>query len=246
MPHAGNGFDQYGIGVSMAEALMIVCAYSDSENGSFSGATYVYTIVNGFWTEDEKILPDDGTADDKFGRSVDTDCKKVIICGVLNDDKGVDSGSAYIFSKQDNSWQQEIKLLSSDGEANDRFGRSVCIDGEYAAVGSVLDDDNGNSSGSVYIFHKETDGWEMQAKITPDDGHGLNSGSVYLFNRIGAKWDQTEKFNAENAGEGDNYGEAVFIDTAWICIGSPYFPTDSGITGAAFTIPTPKPLGIGS
>ena len=270
LPHKGNDFDEYGIGVAMEKELIVVGAYSDTENGPFSGAAYIYSLADGIWTEEEKILPEDGAADDKFGRSVDTDGDRVIVCGVLNDDLGADSGSAYIFSKVEDTWQQEAKLLPPDGSANDRFGRSVGIDNDYVAIGSVLDDDNGSSSGSVYVFHDELGEWNYQDKLTPmdgqaddffgyslslagrylvvgahnDDDFGMNSGSAYLFTRIGQDWAQTEKFNADNAREGDNYGEAVFIDTTWISIGSPFYTTINGMTGAAFTTDAPVTVGI--
>ena len=270
LPHTGLGFDEYGIGVSMEAELMVIGAYSDAENGQFSGAAYIYSLINDVWVEEAKILPEDGATEDKFGRSVNTDGVRVIVCGVLNDDAGMDSGSAYIFSKADGTWSQGAKLLAPDGEANDRFGRSVAIDGEYVAVGSVLDDDNGESSGSVYIFHDESDGWQMQAKFSPSDGQagdffgyslamngrylvvgahndddfGLNSGSAYLFTRMGINWDETSKLYPENPQEGANFSESVDIDDTWISFGAPYYPTTNGITGAAFTIPAPIPLGV--
>ena len=47
---------------------------------------------------------------------------------------------------------QLFKLLADDGAAGDNFGRSVAISGTTAIVGAYLHDDNGNSSGSAYIF----------------------------------------------------------------------------------------------
>jgi hypothetical protein len=46
----------------------------------------------------------------------------------------------------------ETKLTASDAAANDEFGRSVSISGDYAIVGSALDDDAGDDSGSAYVF----------------------------------------------------------------------------------------------
>lgn len=272
LPHQGTGFDEYGIGVSMKDNLMVVGAYSDNENGPFSGAAYIYRLVNDNWVEEAKILPDDGASDDKFGRSVHTDGEQVIVCGVLNDDLGDNSGSAYIYIKDNNEWIQEVKLLSPDGAANDRFGRSVGIGLEYAAVGSVLDDDNGSKSGSVYIYHKVETGWEYQAKITPDDGRaddffgyalslyknhlvvgahndddfGLNSGSAYLFTRSGTSWLQIEKFHASNPYEGENFGEAVHIDDNWISFGTPYGLKGDVTTGYAEVVSAPVTTSLDS
>jgi hypothetical protein len=46
----------------------------------------------------------------------------------------------------------EEKLLASDGAADDNFGYSVSISGDYALIGAFFDDDNGQYSGSAYIY----------------------------------------------------------------------------------------------
>ncbi|GIT16266.1 MAG: hypothetical protein CM1200mP37_8470 [Chloroflexota bacterium] len=45
-----------------------------------------------------------------------------------DDDKGKDSGSAYIFKFNGTAWIQEAKLVASDGGIEDAFGTSVDID----------------------------------------------------------------------------------------------------------------------
>ena len=47
-----------------------------------------------------------------------------------------------------------MKLLASDGADNDRFGDAVSLssDGTVALVGASRDDDNGQDSGSAYLF----------------------------------------------------------------------------------------------
>src|SRR6056297_1943458 len=69
--------------------------------------------------------------------------------------------------------EQIQKILASDGAAGDVFGHSVSISGDYAIVGACYDDDNGNGSGSAYIYYKEQGGtgnWGQVKKITASDG----------------------------------------------------------------------------
>ena len=47
---------------------------------------------------------------------------------------------------------QGSKLLASDGAEGDKFGFSVAISGGTAIVGAPHDNDNGNNSGSAYLF----------------------------------------------------------------------------------------------
>ncbi len=97
-----------------------------------------------------KLLPDDGAADDAFGVSVGISGATAIVGADDDDDNGTDSGSAYLFDTT--TGRQLFKLLADDGAAFDFFGISVAISGATAVVGAFLDDDNGDLSGSAYLF----------------------------------------------------------------------------------------------
>ena len=45
-----------------------------------------------------------------------------------------------------------MEILSSDGSQYDEFSASNSIKNNYLIVGSRLDDDNGNNSGSAYLY----------------------------------------------------------------------------------------------
>jgi len=64
----------------------------------------------------------------------------------------------------------ELKILPSDGAANDNFGSRVSISGESAIVGAASDGDNGIQSGSAYVFEKTNGTWNQTAKLTASDG----------------------------------------------------------------------------
>ncbi|MCB0494553.1 MAG: T9SS type A sorting domain-containing protein [Cyclobacteriaceae bacterium] len=270
-PESLKSFDEFGISIDISNNVAVVGAYSDATNGLFAGAAYVFEYTNSQWVETAKLLPAEVESEDKFGRSVDTDGKRIIVCRVLGDEQGADSGVAYIFSKDDaGNWQQEAKLLAPDGEANDRFGRSVGIANEYAAVGAVLDDDNGNNSGSAYIFRKTSEGWVFQDKVIPSDGEAedffgyalafspgyllvgalnkdgssSNTGAAYLFSQNGSSWSELQKFSAPEETELANFGESVDINEKWITIGAPYWSENDEAIGSVFLQQAPVPLGF--
>ena len=58
----------------------------------------------------------------------------------------------YVFHFDGVNWIEQQKLLAYDGVTNDRFGISVSISGNYSIVGAWLDDDDGDESGSAYLF----------------------------------------------------------------------------------------------
>ena len=63
--------------------------------------------------------------------------------GVQDDDKGDNSGSAYVFTRATagdlaSGWTQVAKLTAGDGAAGDEFGISVSIDGDTVVIGANL------------------------------------------------------------------------------------------------------------
>ena len=104
------------------------------------------------WVDLEKILASDGADGDWFGMSVAISGDYAIVGASHDDDKGTDSGSAYVFHRTGtNTWDAGTKVLADDGAAGDRFGVSVAISGERAIIAALYDDDNGTDSGSVYV-----------------------------------------------------------------------------------------------
>ena len=68
---------------------------------------------------------------------------------------------------------QMVPVVPSDLAVDQRFGSSVSVDSGYLLVGSMADDDNGNWSGSAYLFEVPTDrgpaGYEL-VKFTANNG----------------------------------------------------------------------------
>ena len=92
-----------------------------------------------------------------------------------DDDRGIDSGSAYVFVKPfGTAWTATstaaAKLTADDGAAGDSFGYSVGVDGDTTAVGAYQDDDNGGDSGAAYVFTRNSGVWDNGVKLTADDG----------------------------------------------------------------------------
>ena len=82
---------------------------------SDSGSAYVFTRTGTTWTQQAKLLASDGEAGEQFGYYVSLDGDTALIGADMDDDNGVDSGSAYIFTRTGTTWTQQAKLLASDG-----------------------------------------------------------------------------------------------------------------------------------
>jgi hypothetical protein len=103
-------------------------------------------------------------------------------------------GSAYVFRFDGSTWNEEARLIPSDGVAGDRFGISVAISGDAAIVGAHVDDDNGYESGSAYVYRFDGSTWHEEAKLLASDGDVRDrfgwsvsiSGDAAI---VGAPWD---------------------------------------------------------
>ena len=79
---------------------------------------------------ERKLNASDAAAGDWFARSVSVSGDTTVIGAYWDDDGGSDSGSAYVFSRNqggNDNWGQVIKLTASDAAAGDEFGFSVSV-----------------------------------------------------------------------------------------------------------------------
>ena len=166
----GMAGDQFGYSVAIDGDTLVVGAYGVGDNGFNSGSAYVFTRTGTIWTEQAKLTASDGAERDRFGWSVAIDVNTIVVGAWGDDDNGERSGSAYVFTRSGTTWSQQTKLTASDGAARDQFGGSVAIAGDTIVVGAHQDDENGNRSGSAYVFTRTETTWTQQAKLTASDG----------------------------------------------------------------------------
>ncbi len=166
----GAAADKFGVSVSISGDTALIGAYADDDNGNSSGSAYIFRFDGANWVQEQKLLASDGATEDYFGLPVGVSGDTAVIGAHYDDDNGSNSGSAYIFRFNGANWVQETKLLASDGAASDYFGRSVSVSGNTAVIGAYGDDDNGDLSGSAYIFRFNGSSWGEETKLLASDG----------------------------------------------------------------------------
>ncbi len=259
--------DEFGISVAVDGDTILVGAH---QNDSNKGAAYIFTKFSGVWgnapvsgnhrVETAKLVASDGAADDEFGISVALDGNTAVIGAYQDNDatNGDNSGSAYVFTKVSGVWSQKAKLIASDGAADDEFGISVALDGNTAVIGAHQDDDNGNQSGSAYVFTKPSSGWSNSsemAKLTASDGaandeFGISvavegdtavigarqddtrNGSAYVFTKVSGVWSQKAKLTASDGAADDEFGISVAVDVGTVLVGAYKHDVGVGTDGA--------------
>jgi len=251
IPEEENEDIDFGQSVSMSGDYVAIGAKGDRGKGSYTGAVYIYKNTDTVWSNHQKLTATDGEEYDIFGCSVSI-YKNYLIVGAYGDDSNGEyaAGSAYIFKLKNGDWYEQIKIVPSDGERMDYFGSAVSISENFAIIGSYNDDDNGENSGSVYIFFREGSSWSFHSKIVPIDGvsqakfgcsvsisnnfaligaefdneNAINSGSayVYQYNEDTDTWNQYTKLIGCDTVKGDNFGHSVAIYNSFLAIGSIY------------------------
>ena len=122
---------------------------------TFFATTVVMMLFSGHSLSAQELNASDGEANDDFGGSVSLSGNTGLISAPEDDNDGIDSGSAYIFRNLDTvtgTVSESVKLIASDGADGDQFGTSVSLSGNTGLIGVFGDVDNGERSGSAYLF----------------------------------------------------------------------------------------------
>ncbi|GAB2875126.1 hypothetical protein ACCI51_05425 [Microbulbifer echini] len=210
---AGLGFGA-SISLDDAGASLAVGAYADNAG---AGSVYLYQLDGDSWVEDSKISASNAFAGDRFGFSLNLSGNgKTLAVGAPlqdgsnenhDDQNGYDNGAVYIFSRNENSWQQTAYLKAANTDANDMFGEVLKLsdDGSLIAVGAMRED-----SSSQGLFGDNT------------DRSSIRSGAVYTYIFNGIDWSSEAYIKASNTDSGDYFGASIALsgDGASLAVGA--------------------------
>lgn len=177
----------------------------------FSGGTglvrvFVREVGSAIWILQTELMAGDASIRDSFGYSVAVSGDTLVVGAPLDDDRGTNSGSAYVFVRSNGDWLEQTKLTASDGAEFDEFGISVDISGDTIAVGAHKVNNNGVFvAGAVYIYVWDGSTWIEQAKLTASDG-----------------------------ANGDALGSSVAIDGNTVVSGAPFDGDTGRVSGTAY------------
>jgi uncharacterized repeat protein (TIGR01451 family) len=242
--------DELGASVAVFLDTVVVGAPAGDGGAADSGAAYVFVYdalasLGTRWPFEAELNASDAAVDDGFGASVSLDGETAVVGAPGNDDGGAQSGSAYVFVRSGTLWSEEQKLVASDDNAGDEFGRSVGVSGDTAVVGAPMDDTgNGVEAGSVYVFSRADSTWTQQDRIessnaddfdhfgqavaissdavavgAPDDGNA--EGEVVVFARTGTQWPQILRLRASDRENDDLFGASLALSGGSLAVGAP-------------------------
>jgi hypothetical protein len=200
---------EFGNSVSAnGDYIIVGCSSDDTDSALDKGAAYIFKKMGNKWIEKAKLVASDGASFDVFGYSVDIDGDYAIV-GALTANVGMneDQGVAYVYKRNGEEWNQEAKLVASDGTSDANFGSSVAISGTRVIIGA------------------------MNAQA----GTGGAKGAAYIFNRVGSTWSEQTKLVASDGEDHDNFGAAVDLLYNDAFVGAPQYDIKPVLMGDTLT-----------
>jgi hypothetical protein len=173
-PADGQPGDWFGYSTAVHKEWVVGGAPGHDSVASDAGAAYVFERLGlaGF-LERAKLTAFDGAAGDRFGDAIAISFDTVVVAAAQDDDKGADSGSAYVFTRSGAVWSFQSKLTASDGAAGDLFGTSVDVQDDLILVGAPAR----AGGGAVYAYERSGTVWsETTTALTGTD---TNAGDLF-------------------------------------------------------------------
>ena len=215
--------DRFGYSVDISGTTLIASApFHDEEKG----AVYVFVLEGTKWKQQAKLQADDAGVKNRFGWDCAISDDTIVVGAPLAAAPRRLSGTAYVFKRKGNIWEQVAKLAPHDGDGGDTFGVSVDVSQSRVIVGANRDENRvKRGSGSAYIFSEVEGTYTQEAKLTADEiqegaGFGFtvaidvnralvgapatdtergdNSGAVYAFLKVGPDWELQAKIIPED------------------------------------------------
>jgi hypothetical protein len=245
----GTVDNAFGRTLALSGNTALVGAFNDS---AARGAAYVFLRNGNTWSQQAKLVADDGMAGDAFGNHVALAGDTALIGAWLDDGGFVDQGTAYVFQRSGTIWSQQSRLTADDAALGDSFGNAVALFGDTVLVGARKNDVDHVDQGAAYVYQRTGTIWNQQARLLASDaatatlfgsavalqgdtalvgasvadGDFIGQGAAYVFTRATGTWTQHAKLTATDGQSADSFGSSVALLGTTALIGA---SADSGV-----------------
>ncbi len=199
-----------------------------------------------------RTLASNGDNYDNFGNSVSISGEWAVIGAPGNYTQSLITGHdnyAYFYKKKGDRFAEKQIVSNQD---NRYTGRSVSMDGNYAAIASLIKI-NGDYELGVFMYLLVGDTWVIQdTVISSASAHTFGNsvclsgdymivgdrylevsgeqlyGEAYIYKRNGTDWLLEATLSASDGNEFDYYGNSVYIDGDYAVVGAPGVTDSTG------------------
>ncbi|MBK7975377.1 MAG: hypothetical protein IPK07_19530 [Deltaproteobacteria bacterium] len=168
--------------VALSGTSLVASAWGTATQGNTAGAVYAWELASGSFAQSQKIIPADTGAQDRFGAALALKNGSLVVGAVGDDDRGPNTGAAYVFTKPGATWTQLEKLTASDSTSDEDYAAAVATNGNWMVVAA---DANGlGLVGSSYVYGKtdaDGDGYPVEVDCL-DTNANVNPGKTEVPN----------------------------------------------------------------
>ena len=189
--------DFFGIAVGIHDHNALVGAYGDDDMGASSGSAYGFIFNDTTAWMEEKLRATDGLNGDNYGRSVDLTYQYSIIGAPFRDDKGTNSGAAYIYCNSCDTVCTPEMAVNPTGPVS--IPETAGIDTVFisntrncimnwrcvtsASWLTIISDTSGSNTGFVVISYTANPGNARTASVIIRSNDAFNAPREVVFNQ---------------------------------------------------------------
>ncbi|GMU23321.1 MAG: hypothetical protein AMXMBFR13_34000 [Phycisphaerae bacterium] len=128
-------------------------------------AVYLFRRVPDNWVQEARLAPADATEWDHFGQSISIDGDRIAFD--VSSPGAV--GAIYVYRRTGSGWNEEARLLASEGVSFDQLGSGLVLQGELLVAGAPGRDEGANNAGVIYGFRRTPAGWIQAQTLSASD-----------------------------------------------------------------------------
>ena len=168
------------LSVNFDGTVLAVNAGFDNSN-RITGVVYVFESIDNIWQQQALIQASNAEISDGFGSSLSLSANGQILAvgargessastgidGDMLNNSAEDSGAVYVFTRNDDTWQEQAYLKASNSNTDFEFGSGVSLNslGNLLAVSALGENEIPGNLGAIYIFERDDQLWQQQALI---------------------------------------------------------------------------------
>lgn len=235
----------FGAAVAI-EGRTIVIGAPGNETVGVAGRVFVFDSHGEGWSQIAELTGPTSHGNESFGASVAIEDETILVGSPLSSAVAVGAGVVDVY-ELDTAWSHNVRLFGSNPTAGDGFGTSVAVRGNRLAIGVPRDDVQTSNDGSVAIYQRSNNSWEIETIVTSTAptfggqfGHSVSllgkdllvgapfesvndirkAGAAYAFT-LGDAWRSPARLVADTPTGKASFGTAVSLGENRALVGAP-------------------------